>query len=532
MDALWLALTFFLGLLFRHVGLPPLVGYLAAGFVLNALGQHGSELLEQVAHAGVLLLLFSVGLKLRIKSLARPEVWGSGLLHLTISGILLGLGLLAVLNLPTGQVLLLAVTLGFSSTVLAAKTLEEKAELRAFHGRMAIGILIIQDLAALALMTVAGVGMPSPWALLVLGLPLIQPLIVKLLDWSGHDELLVLYGLALALVVGGLGFEHLGLSSELGALLLGVLLSNHPRATELSKALWSLKEVLLVGFFLQIGLEGWPSLSTLGGAFLLALLLPLKAALFFFILIAFRLRARTAFLTALALASYSEFALIVVKFMVGTGQLNSEWLVLLAITVALSFVIAAPLNRFAHVLFERLEPQLVRFERPDHHPDEQPVSLGSTQILILGMGHAGTAAYDFLKKRQNVPGHHKVLIVSGIDSDMVKVERHLHEGRRVVYADAEDPGFWHRLRLDNLKAVVLAMPDREAKNIAARQLRRHGFHGLIGAVSTYPEEEQTLKAAGADMTFLAYNEVGVGLAEHVWEALEKRSGEQSDGAVA
>ncbi len=531
MDALWLGLAFFLGLLFRYLGLPPLVGYLAAGFVLNALGQEGSELLERIAHAGVLLLLFSVGLKLRIKSLIRPEVWGGGLLHLAISGVLLGLGLLAVLTLPVGQALLLATTLGFSSTVLAAKSLEEKAELRAFHGRVAIGILIIQDLAALVLMTVAGVGAPSPWALLVLGLPLLQPLVMKLLDWSGHDELLVLYGLALALVVGGLGFEQLGLSSELGALLLGVLLSSHSRAVELSKALWSLKEVLLVGFFLQIGLEGWPSLAALGGAMLLALLLPLKAALFFLILIAFRLRARTAFLTALALASYSEFALIVAKFMVGNGQLDSEWLVLLALTVALSFVIAAPLNRFAHVLYERLERRLARFERPDHHPDEQPVSLGSTQILILGMGHAGTSAYDFLKKRQHVPGQHRMRMVSGIDSDLVKVERHLHEGRRVVYADAEDPGFWHRLRLDGLKAVVLAMPDPEAKSIAARQLRRRGFQGLIGAISTYPEEEEALKAAGADMTFLAYNEVGVGLAEHVWEALEQRADERSGNAA-
>jgi hypothetical protein len=91
MDALWLALAFLLGLLFRHLGLPPLVGYLAAGFMLNAFGQHGSELLDQTAHAGVLLLLFSVGLKLRLKSLIRPEVWGGGLLHLAISGAVLGL---------------------------------------------------------------------------------------------------------------------------------------------------------------------------------------------------------------------------------------------------------------------------------------------------------------------------------------------------------------------------------------------------------------------------------------------------------
>ena len=523
MDVLWLSLAFVLGLVFRHLGQPPLVGYLAAGFMLNAFGQHGNELLEQVAHAGVLLLLFSVGLKLRIKSLARPEVWGGGLLHLLVGSALLGLVALAVLDLPVWQRLLLVTTLGFSSTVLAAKVLEEKAELRAFHGRLAVGILIIQDLVALALMAFAGAASPSPWALLALGLPLLRPLLTRLLDWSGHDELLVLCGLTLALVVGGMGFEHLGLSAELGALLLGVLLVGHPKAMELSRAVWSLKEVLLVGFFLQIGLMGLPSWGMLGGALLLALLLPLKAALFFFILVAFRLRARTAFLTALALTSYSEFTLIVVKFMVGNGQLGTDWLVLLAITVALSFVIAAPLNRFAHTLYERFEQRLARFERHDHHPDEQPVSLGSTQILIIGMGHTGTAAYNFLKKRQNVPELHRVRMVSGIDSDLNKVERHVQEGRRVVYADAEDPGFWHRLRLDGIRAVILAMPDAEAKQIAARQLRRHGFRGLISAISTHPEEAALLQAAGADLTFLAFNEVGVGLAEHVWEALEQRA---------
>lgn len=532
MDTLWLALAFLLGLLARQLGLPALVGYLAAGFVLNALGQQSSGLLDQVAHAGVLLLLFSVGLKLKLKSLIRPDVWGGGGLHLIISALVLWGLLWGVTALSFGQAVVLAVTLGFSSTVLAAKVLEEKVELRAFHGRLAIGILIIQDLAALALMTLAGGSSPTPWALLVLGLPLLRPMISKVLDWSGHDELLVLFGLALALVVGGLGFEHVGLSSELGALLLGALLAGHPRAVELSRSLWSLKEVLLVGFFLQIGLLGWPSIGSVGGAILLTALLPLKAILFFVILIRFRLRARTAFLTALALASYSEFALIVVKFLVGNGQLQPDWLVVLALTVALSFVVAAPLNRYAHDLYERLETWLARFERPERHPDEQPVSLGKTQILILGMGHTGTAAYDFLKKRQHTPEAHKVRLVSGIDSDLVKVERHIHEGRRVVYADAEDPGFWHRLHLDGLKAVILAMPDPEAKRIATEQLRRHGFKGLIGAISTYPEEEKALKAAGADMTFLAFNEVGVGLAEHVWEALEQRALSATAGRTA
>ena len=142
--------------------------------------------------------------------------------------------------------LMLAVALSFSSTVLAAKVLEGKRELRAFHGRVAIGILVIQDLIALFVMSLTSGSAPSMWALVVFGIPLLRPIFYKLLDFSGQDELLVLLGLLLALVVGGFGFESVGLSSELGALAFGALLANHPRSSELSKALWSIKEVLLM----------------------------------------------------------------------------------------------------------------------------------------------------------------------------------------------------------------------------------------------------------------------------------------------
>lgn len=134
---------------------------------------------------------------------------------------------------------MLAVALAFSSTVLAAKVLDSKRELRAFHGRVAIGILIVQDLIALVVMAFANGETPSWWALLIFALPLLRPVFYRLLDMSGHDELLMLLGLLLALAVGGQGFESVGLSSELGALAFGALLANHPRATELSNSLWS-----------------------------------------------------------------------------------------------------------------------------------------------------------------------------------------------------------------------------------------------------------------------------------------------------
>lgn len=510
-EALWITLAFGFGLSIRQMGLPPLVGYLVAGFVMNALSHYTDinvgerETLAHLAHIGVLLMLFTIGLKVRIKNVIRPEVMGGGLLHLALASLVV-VPVVFVVLLPNWQdAWVLAIALGFSSTVMAAKVLESKRELRAFHGRVAIGILIMQDLAALALLSVGAGQVPSIFAIAVLALPLAQPLLNRLLLIIGHDELLVLLGLLLAIVVGGEGFHAVGLSPELGALLLGALLANHSRANELSDALWSLKEVFLVGFFLNIGLTGLPNWEALAVALLFLALLPLKVLIYFFVLIGFKLRARSAFLASLSLASYSEFGLIVAAVML------PEWIVPIGLAVALSFVLAAPANRIAHGLYERWEQKLMRFELKQHHPDEQPVSLGNAHILIMGMGRVGSAAYDFLRDRQER--------VVGLDADAGKVEQHLKAGRRVLYADGEDPGFWHGLKMDKISAIILSMNDTEAKVLSAKQLRARNFTGVIVAPCLFPDEADAVVAAGADQAFLTWSEVGVGLAEHVWLAL-------------
>ena len=513
-EAVWIVFAFTLGMAVKLLGLPPLIGYLAAGFAIVAAGDlvgisvEGSEVLAHIAHLGVLLLLFTVGLKLKIRNVVRPEVIGGGVLHFLISILLFMPGFHYIMGLDWYSALMLGVALSFSSTVLAAKVLESKRELRAFHGRVAIGILIVQDLLALLVMALASGQTPSMWALVVFGIPLLRPLIYKVLDISGHDELLVLLGLLLALVVGGHGFESVGLSSELGALAFGALLAGHKRAGELSQALWSIKEVFLVGFFLQIGMGGLPDLNAILFAVVMGVLLPLKGILFFFLLLLFKLRARSAFLSSLSLSNYSEFGLIVASIVL------PQWLVPLAIAVSVSFLISAPLYRAAHPLYERLGQRLSRFERKGYHPDEQPLSLGEAQILIVGMGRTGTAAYDHLAQRG--------LPMIALDSDPAKVETHVAKGRHVVFADAEDVWLWDNMKAPALRYVILAASDVEAKIIAARQLRQCGFDGVIVAHAMFADHAAAITRAGADHTFQTMEETGVGLAEHVFAEARRR----------
>lgn len=504
-EVVGLSLAFVLGLLVKRIGLPPLVGFLLAGFGLNQLGPHvglpsyTGPLLEHIAHIGVLLLLFTVGLKLKLKNLVEPVVVGGALLHFAITVTVFGAGIWVFTDLAPQTVILLAIALSFSSTVLAAKVLEAKRELGAFHGRVAIGILIIQDLIALFVLSIAGGHSPSWWALIVFALPLLRPVLYWLLDMAGHDELMVLMGMVLAVAVGGMGFETLGLSSELGALAMGVLLSGHKRSQELSHSMWGLKEIFLIGFFLQIGMNGLPDAQALMFAVVFAFLLPLKGLLFFGLLILFRLRARNAFLGALSLTCYSEFGLIV-----AAGVLE-EWLVPLAITMALSFVIAAPLNRLAHPIFEWLELRLIRMERKSMHPDEQPASLGEATVIVMGMGRTGTAAYQALVER-----NYKVV---GLDSDPDKVARQRTLDRNVVYADAEDICFWHGVDLTSIQAIILAMPDTESVVIAAKQIRKLNFKGPVIAHALFDDAALKIESAGADETFLTMASAGMGLAE-------------------
>ena len=518
MEAVWLGSAFVFGLLAHRLGMPTLIGYLCAGFFIAGVtpflpvADPQTDTLSHIAHAGVLLLLFSVGLKLDVRQIVKPEIAGTGMAHMLFSVLIYAPVIHYVFSVAWHNALLLSCMLAFSSTVLAALVLESKQELRAFHGRIAIGILIVQDLVAMGLMSATAGTLPSIWALGLLLLPLCRPLLYLIMDWCEHDERLILFGLILALVAGGMGFHALGLSGELGALVMGALCAKHDKAGDLSKTLWSFKEVFLVGFFLTIGLNGMPTLNDVLFAALMVSLLPLQALVFFIVLTRFKLKARSAFLSSVTLTNFSEFGLI------AAAMIMPEYLVPLALCVAFSFVISAPLNRYAHPLFDRIEHHLTRFETEGYHPDEEPVSTGEATTLIMGMGKMGRSAY------REVSRHGGDVI--GFDSDSAKATRLSQEGMVVVYADAEHANFWQSLSLGKLEHVILAMDCPDAALIATNGLRKAGFEGVITAHAEHKKHARQLLRAGATDSHVTVEDAGKGLASAAIDALSISTPEQ------
>lgn len=503
MDIIWVGIAFLCGFLVARVNLPPLVGYLIAGISLSVFGYESGEMLKDIAHLGVLFLLFTVGLHIRLKNILRPDVLGVGLTHLAIStGIFLPVSLLFGFDFQAAVII--AITLGFSSTVLTAKNLERRNELGAFYGRLAIGILILQDLAAIAIIAFTGGDTPSLWTLSLFALPLVRPLLYKFVSVLKDDELWMLLGLVLALGGAAL-FEFFNLSGELGALAAGMLLATDERADNISKKMWSIKEAFLVGFFLDVGLTGLPSVDDFYFVGVLLLLLPVKSLLFFSLFMLFRLRARTGFLATITLTAYSEFTLIAGAVAVSNGFLPEGTMVTLGILTAISYALNAPVTYHEEKIWKRWGEYFTRFEKDVRHPEHQTFSLGNAEFLIIGMGNAGRAAYDKLKEE------HKAVV--GMDIDPDRIESNLRAGRRVVYGDIQDSDLWSTLDLSKIKSVMIAMGNQFIKENATKTLRASGFDGLIYVLTMREEEARIMQKAGASAVSIPIKEAGERLAE-------------------
>lgn len=518
MEPFLIVAAFIFGAVSNRFGLPPLVGYLIAGSVLNSFGMETSDLLETIADWGVTLLLFTIGLKLKLKNLSRPEVWAGATIHMLITVTVFWVGIWGLsmagatyFNLLNWQTaVLIAFALSFSSTVFAVKVLEGKKEIGSRHAATAIGILIIQDIIAVIFLTISAGKLPSPWSVaLIVLLVIIKPLLLKVLSRCGHGELLMLFGVLMT-ITGFTTFEMVNLKGDLGALIFGMILTSHPKSDELGDRLLGFKDLFLVGFFLNIGISGTPSIEGFVVALFLAFVMLFKAILFFGLLTRFRLRARTSMLASLSLANYSEFGLIVGSIGVANGWISADWLLIIGIALSITFVLAAPLNSAAHTIYARLSDRLRHFETKQRLPEDAPIETGDADVAVIGMGALGASAYDEMQRRYGN-------VVIGVDFCSETVEAHLELERNVVYGDAEDSDFWQRLvpGENNLKLIMLALPDPQSSIFAVRELKNRGYSGQISASVRYDDEIMLLKQEGVNAAYSLFEEAGVGFAEHV-----------------
>ena len=521
------AFAFSFGLLISRVGLPPMVGFLTAGFVYNFAGLEVPSGLQTIADLGVTLLLFSIGLKLKLKDLATAEVWGTSVAHILASTLLFSIIIfigtflfnVPLFDLSIPAIIVLAFGLSFSSTVYAVKVLEDKGDMSALYGKIAIGILVMQDIFAVVFLAVSEGKYPSIYALsvLLLFLPHVRKLIYKLIDQAGYGELLVVSGLFFALVAGYEFFYSVDLKGDLGALILGIVISNHPKSKALAKSLFSFKELMLVGFFLSVGMQGLPNLSVVLTAVGLVLILPIKTWLYFFITSRFGLRSRTSLLNSITLANYSEFGLILAALGFSQGFLTVEWMLVIAIAVSISFAVASPFGKNAEEIYQKYKNIWHLFQKDNLHQKDKIIDTGNATVLIIGMGRVGTGAYKILEEARPK----KVL---GIELNDDRAKELRDKGFNVEVADATDTDFWNMVHLSKPveEMILLAMPNHMNNVYAAKRIQASRVDCNIVAIAKHETEVDELLKMGIP-SFNLYREAGEGLASEALTEMDKKN---------
>ncbi|WP_339720027.1 cation:proton antiporter family protein [uncultured Paraglaciecola sp.] len=523
MEFAFILIAFICGLGLKLVGMPPLIGYLIAGFALNYLGFQSTDSLQTIANLGITLMLFSIGLKLNVRDLYKKEVWLGSILHTVIWVTLINLLLLAVTwlglsafaDLDWTTQALLAFSLSFSSTVCIVKILEESGEIKTRHGKLAIGVLIMQDIIAVLFLVIATGKVPSVWALLLLLLFFAKPIWKAILERVGHGELLILSGFIFAF--GGYElFSFVGIKGDLGALIVGMIIATHVKSTEMSKALMNFKDIFLVGFFLTIGFSALPTLDLTLTALLLCLFIPIKFLLFFGLFTLLKLRARTSYLASLVLSNYSEFGLIVVALLVSVGWLSAQWLVVLALAVSFSFIVTGLVYKTSHYQYTKFKDRLKSFESTNRLPEDVYVQPVGAKIVVIGLGRVGKGAYISLN---NMVGKE----VWGMDADPTRVRSLQKFGYQAMVGDGEDADLWENMDLSQIQLILMALPSIEDICNITEQLQYANYSGKIASIARYEDQIQPLLEAGSDKVFNFFTEAGTGFAEESLRLLPEHS---------
>ncbi len=511
-----LAISALIGALAVKLKQPLIVAFIAVGILVGPAGLDlvtAEEPLHLLAEIGIAILLFAVGLKLDlhlIRSMGRVALaTGMGqVIFTSVVGFLIALGL----GMSLVGALYVAVALTFSSTIIIVKLLSDKREIDALHGRIAIGFLIVQDIAVVLAMiglTALGAGEAAEHVsiaflmtflkgavfIAVLGVLMRYVLPNLLSHLARSQELLILFAIAWAVLLAT-GGDHLGFSMEVGAFLAGVSLASTDYREAIGSRLVTLRDFLLLFFFINLGAQ--LDLSTLGNQ--------LGASLIFsaFVLIGNPLivmtimgymgyRKRTGFLAGLTVAQISEFSLILGALGVSLGHIDMDTMGLITLVGLITIGLSTYMILYSHQIYNRLAPYLDIFERKIPHREQTEDSsgeVGEFDIILFGLGRYGRNIAKNLRLRQR-----KVL---GIDFDPQVVADCRREGFPARYGDAEDPEILEHLPLSSASWVVNATPGRDVNLVLLKALRERGYKGKIVLTAHTLAEAEAFRAAGAD----------------------------------
>jgi Kef-type K+ transport system membrane component KefB len=505
-------------LVFQLLKQPLVLGHIVTGIiagpaVLNII--RSEQTIQVFSHLGITSLLFIVGLSLspRVMRDVGKVALAAGLGQIVFTTIL-GYAIGFFLGFSAMVSLFLAVAFTFSSTIIVSKILSDKGDSNKLYGRIAIGMLLVQDVVAtLALIFIASAkneaGMAGILASSALKIILIAgslylisayflPALTRL--FARSQEFLFLFSIGWGVGLAAL-FYAFGLSVELGALAAGVTLASSPYHYEIGAKMRMIRDFFIIMFFVLLG-------SQMSASNLSEFLWPVIAYSVFVIvgnplivmaiMGVMRYGKKTGFYTGLAMAQISEFSLILIILGIQHGYVPQTYLSLATIvgivTIAFSTVMMLASDR----MYAALSPLLSIFERK--RPIPERAERGTYDIILFGCHRVG---HDFLPTILKMRKRYLV-----VDFDPEIIRRLKARGIHARYGDAEDDALLDALRLDKMKLVISTIPDREPNEFLVNKIRKKNARAVIIAMAQRIKDAQKLYADGASYVIMPHHTGG------------------------
>jgi len=533
---------------FRLLRQPLILGYVLGGVLLGSPFGFGlvtnAQSIELISEIGLILLLFINVLEINVRDLGRMgrSMFVLGFVQF-VACVLLGIGLFKPMGYSLGNgnfdLLYLAVALALSSTLIVVKLLHDKFEIHTVSGRLTVGVLVLQDMWAIAFMafqpnllnpqvgsilTSLGMGL----VLLVTSFAASRYLLSHLFQSANKSpELVLITSIAWCFAVSGLA-ESTGLSKEMGALIAGMSIAAFPYGADVIAKLSGVRDFFVTLFFVSLGVKvpapTWQLLGTalLVAGFVLASRLLSVAPTVFFL----RMGLRNGFVTALNLSQISEFSLVILSLGAGYGHLSSGLASTMLAAMLVTSILATYIIKYNDWLSRRLMRLIswISVWRGRGHVAEGRHDAGTKRdIVLLGCFRAGNAFLETIEERAPQLAE-RVLVV---DYNVALKNALGSRGFHWAYGDVAYPETLRHLGIGEASFVICSISDTFLKGITNRRLLRHLKQMAPNAQLIMSAEEgheaAILLQEGAHHVIVFGKLSGIRIFEHVTENLSSNA---------
>lgn len=545
-----LVIAAFFTLLFRILRQPAILAYLITGIVVGPIGQiqfQNFDGLRMMAQFGVTLLLFMLGLELKINDLRSVgrSAFFIGVPQMVFTGII---GYMLALQFGFSSItsLYLAAAFAFSSTIIIVKLLSNKRDLQSLHGKIAVGILLVQDFAAvfilmlLSVFTSAGTHTLSApnIALVLLKAVILFSLIIFLskkvfplvMDkFARSEETLLLFSLAWALGLAALvSSPPIGFSLEIGGFLAGLALANSSENLQIAARVKALQEFFIMIFFIILGMD--MVVSGIGNVLLPILLLSFfvvlgKPIIIMLIMGIFGYRKRTMFQTGVHMGQISEFSFIILFLGNKLGHVSNEAVAIITAIGIFSFGISTYLSMYANKIYVFVKQYLSVFEFNLVKGMHETGDIGelddlTDHVALIGANRMGRSILEALLEEGE-----KVIVVD-FDPDIVRELK--EKGIISVFGDIGDLDIQHRVKLHKAKLIISTVSDLEDNLYLLHGLRSVKDKPKVIVVARDFSDAKKLYDKGADYVVMPHFLGGKHLAKMIKDnTLEKLDGKKA-----